>query len=241
MRAVNVLMMILLARAITFPVVAAETELYTLDEFGTELDTMYRRLETDAYDLNAYTPKAELDRVRDRLRDGVGLPAAPGGSLTRFQVEQGLQLMAAAAHLGHARVEGVYADWAEYQKGGGRAFPLSLRLIAGRAYVAKNLSGQGRIRPGDEIVSLDGQPISRWLQRTRRHVSAESSYMADSILEYDFPMYLWVEAGEQPWFKLTMRRKNEPAFALELGRTMRALGKPTVRPVRGRVNCSMAP
>ena len=195
------------------PAPAAETRLCTPEDVGSDLDAMYRRLQLDAFDLNAFTPKPDLDRTYQQLRAGL---AASDRPMSRFEVQTQLQLLAAAAHQGHARVDGASAAWADYRKGGGRAFPLSVRIVDGRVYVARNLSGIARIRPGDEILTINGAPASQWLERTRRHVSAETPALADSILDYDFPIYLWVEAGPQTAFQVSVKPSDAAAFELQL-------------------------
>lgn len=192
------------------PAAAQSEKLYTPAEVRADMDLMYQRLQADAFDLYAFTPKAELDRLCEQLKAGVDHP------LTRFEAETRFELLAAAAHQGHTRVEGVYGAWADYQKGGGRAFPLAIRIADGRVYVARNLSGVVRLKPGDEILAVDGEPVARWLERIRRHVSAETVYLADSILEYDFPMYLWVELGVRPRFRVSAKSADGQAFELEV-------------------------
>jgi hypothetical protein len=185
------------------PIAEAAEAKFTRAQYQAELATLYTHLKAGAFDLNAYVSKAELDRFYAQLRAERGPQ-----TLTRFEIEVRLQRLAAAAHQGHARVLGISADWSAYQKGGGRAFPLTIRIVGARVYVASNLSGVAGVRPGDEILSLDGVPMAVWLRRTARDVSAESPYMAGSILEYDFPEYLWIEAGERPSFRLTLRSQG---------------------------------
>jgi hypothetical protein len=188
---------------------------YTPAGVQSDLDTMYRRLQLDAFDLYAFTPKPALDRMFRRLRQDLSSgrvgPHGPRPLISKPEAEQRLQLLASAAHLGHARVEGIYAEWAEYRRADGRAFPLTLRIVEGRVYVAKNLSGNAQIRVGDQILAMDGSSADRWLVRTGRHISAETPDLANSILEYDFPMYLWVEAGPKPTFQLTLRTPGRAA------------------------------
>ncbi|MDE1147959.1 MAG: S41 family peptidase [Azospirillaceae bacterium] len=175
---------------------------YSVAQVRADLDELYLRLQADAFDLYAFTPKAGMDRLHQQIEAGITQP------LTRPQAETRLQLLAAAAHQGHTRVEGVYAAWAAYRKAGGKAFPLSVRIVDGQVYVARNLSTVDRLAPGDRILTIDGVPAATWLDRLRRHISAETPALADSILEYDFPTYLWVAAGERPGFTVRIGRSG---------------------------------
>jgi Peptidase family S41 len=194
---------------------------------ASDLDTLYAGLQAGSFDFYAYTPKATLDREYRAIRaelEGDASPPSPAQSphtdrahpLTLVEAKKRLQLFAALAHQGHARVDGPYDDWAAYRKAGGKGFPIGLRIVTGRAYVAENLSGVTTIQPGDEILAMNSTPMPRWLERTARHISAETPYMAGSILEYDFPIYLWVDAGDIPTFDLVLRRDGKRTFNVRI-------------------------
>ena len=59
---------------------------------------------------------------------------------------------------------------------------------------------------GDEIVSLDGTPAGQWLERLGAHVSAETPYLRDSLLEFWFPRLLWLELGGPEAISVGRRR-----------------------------------
>ncbi|ASG20572.1 S41 family peptidase [Nitrospirillum viridazoti] len=179
---------------------------YSPDQVLADLDMLYQRLKADAFDLYAFTPEAEMDSLYQTLRAGIT------GPMTRSEAEARFQRLVAMAHQGHARVEGVYGAWAAYRKAEGRAFPFMVRIRDGRLHIAANLSDVPHLPRGGEILAIDGVPAARWLERTRAHVSAETTALADSILEYDFPMYLWVEAGARSGFKVRVKTADGDAF-----------------------------
>lgn len=163
---------------------------------------MYEELRAAHFDLYAFTPKRRMDRLYSQMRSKLDRP------LTHFEAKLRFELFAAAAHMGHTRVESPTAEWNTYRKEGGKGFPLQIRIVDKRVYVAQNSSGVDSIAPGDEITGLDGQGMGTWLKRTERHVSAETPYMADSIMEYDFAIYLWVELGAVESFDVVVRGRN---------------------------------
>ena len=89
---------------------ASAAKLFAPEDVRADFDLMYRRLQADAFDLNAVTPKAKLDRLHRRLRAEVTRP------LTRFEAEVLFERLAAGAHQGHTRVEGDYGAWDAYRK-----------------------------------------------------------------------------------------------------------------------------
>lgn len=189
---------------------AAPERLYSAMELRSDFEQMYRELKAAHFDLYAFTPKPELDRLYARTLAGLSRP------LTLPQAKNQFELFAAAVHMGHTRVDSPASDWARYRKHGGRAFPLQIRIADGRVYVAENLSGLDTIRQGDEITSLDGESLSRWLERTERHVSAETPYMAHSLMEYDFPTYVWVELGAVDGFDIVLSRVGSASQRLHI-------------------------
>jgi hypothetical protein len=81
---------------------------------------------------------------------------------------------------------------------------------------AGNLSDSTAIALGDEILALNGVRMNRWLERTERHVSAETPYMAHSLMEYDFPIYLWLELGAAETFDIETRSADGRRHRLQL-------------------------
>jgi hypothetical protein len=188
----------------------AERAVFTPEELRADFAQMYRGLKSAHFDLNAFTPQRELDRSYARRLGQIDRP------MNRFEAKVLFELFAAEVRMGHTRIDSPTAEWNAYRKGGGKGFPLQIRIVDGRTYVAKNLSGVDAVRPGDEITRLNGQNMQQWLRRTERHVSAETAYMAHSLMDYDFAIYLWVELGAVDGFEIRVRQAGSPARELHL-------------------------
>lgn len=189
---------------------AAAERLYAPREIRQDFATMYRGLKSAHVDLYAFTPKSELDAFYAKELAGFDTP------LNEFQVKDRFEQFLSHIHMGHTRIDFPYDQWAAYKKGGGKIFPLSIRIVEGRVYVARNSSGLKEIAAGDEIVALNGMSAADWLARAERHVSAETPYMAHSLMEYDFPIYVWVELGQVDGFDLDIRKPDGTAKHLRL-------------------------
>jgi hypothetical protein len=183
---------------------------YSPEELRADFAQMYRGLKAAHFNLYAFTPKRELDKSYAQLLGQIYRP------MTRFEAKILFELFAADVRMGHTRVDSPTADWNAYRRNGGRGFPLQIRIADERVYVAENLSGLDAVRPGDEITGLNGQTMAHWLKRTERHVSAETSEMANSIMEYDFAIYLWVELGAAAGFDIETRSGSSAAQHLRL-------------------------
>jgi hypothetical protein len=191
-------MRLLLALVLMAAPLHAAERVFTPQELKADFAALYSGLQAAHYDLYAFTPKAALDKEYQRTLAGLDRP------MTLFEAQTRFQLFTAQAHMGHTRVEGQRAAYRQYRAAGGKAFPLQLRIAGDRVYVASNMSGLSTISIGDEILEMNGKPMAQWLARVERHVSAESAYMAGSLLEYDFPLHLWVELGPMESFALKL-------------------------------------
>ena len=191
-------------------VAKADEARFAPEELRADFAQMYGGLKGAHFDLYAFTPQLDLDRRYAQLLGRIDRP------MTRLEAKVLFELFAAQVRMGHTRIDSPAAEWSAYRKSGGRGFPLQIRIVDDRVYVAANLSSVDAIRPGDEIMGLNGQPILSWLERTERHVSAETSYMAHSLMEYDFAIYLWVELGAREAFELVTRRGGSPALRTRL-------------------------
>jgi hypothetical protein len=175
---------------------------FTPERVRADFAAMKAGLESGAYDLWAFTPKTVMDAAWARAEAAIVRP------MSLLEVRTHFQRWAALARLGHARVDPPFDAWGAYRAAGGRGFPLDVRIVKGRVFVAADRSGLDAVRPGDEITALAGEPMSRWLKRTGRNVSAETDYMLWSLLEYDLPLYLWLEQGPVSAWDMALRREG---------------------------------
>ncbi|MEJ2273890.1 MAG: S41 family peptidase [Woeseiaceae bacterium] len=129
--------------------------------------------------------------------------------MTRYEVQLAFQEFAAYGNVAHARIAFPDPVFEAFRDDGGHTFPIYPRIVDGRAYVRENYSGNARVHGGDEIVAINAIPMPELLERTARYISADTPYIAHSMLEFTFPRYLWVELGEVEQFTLTLRRDNE--------------------------------
>lgn len=196
---------------------AAEPEKqYSPAELKADFTAMYQGLRSGAFDLFAFTPRPVMDTAFRRELQRLDRP------MTKLEAEIRFEEFAALAHQGHARVDAPYAAWEARRVAGLAAFPLSIRVVNGRVYVARDRSGLAGVAPGDEILSINGQSMQAWLKRAERHVSAETPRMAHSLMEYDFPVYVWIELGEVAGYDVRLRKPGGRVLALRLPARTRA-------------------
>jgi hypothetical protein len=183
------------------PVAAATS--YSRAEVRAELNTLYRELQAAHFDLFARRERADYDRLHRRL--GAGLPA----TLSRAATETLLRRFVAYGRIAHARIDFPAADWDAFRRGGGKAFPLALRVVDGSVRVQQDYTGLDTIDVGDRIDRIDGKRALDWLQRLRVHLAADNDYMAHTMMEPMLPMLVWLQHGE---VEECPARDDEPAW-----------------------------
>jgi Peptidase family S41 len=185
----------------------ADATMYQPEAIRADLDALYRGLQDAHYDLFARRPRADYDRLYRETREKLVAP------MTRLQLQTELQKFVAYGRVAHAHLEMPNAAYQAFRKAGGKVFPFSLRVIEGRFYIEKNHSGLAFFKPGAELVSLNGRPMGEWRARLSARISADTDYLADSLLEYWAPQLLWIELGEVAAFSLCLRGEERCATA----------------------------
>jgi C-terminal processing protease CtpA/Prc len=199
------------------PARAADAEAertFTAAEVRADFAALYDGLKQAQFDAFAHTPKAELDRAYKADFVSFDRP------MSLFDVQVRFQRFTARIRIAHARIEFPSAAYDRYRAGGGKAFPLYVRVEDGHAFIIENGSGLDAVAVGDELVALDGAPVQTWLARAARNVSADTPYLSNSILEFDLPQYLWLERGLADAFAVRVRKADGRVVDLTVpGRT----------------------
>lgn len=167
-----------------------------------DLAALYDGLQSAHYDLYANRTRAEYDAKYESTLASLSEP------LTRFELYLALQKFTAFGDIAHARIDFPSEVYNDFRAGGGKTFPIYLRIVDGKAYVSENYSGSSRVQIGDEILAINKVPMQEWLERLSAYLSADTAYMAHSFLEFSFAQYLWAEAGEIDTFDLRVKRRD---------------------------------
>ncbi|GJL93553.1 S41 family peptidase [Hyphococcus sp.] len=173
------------------------SQLIAPDVAREDLAALYDGLKSGHYDLYIHRPKPEYDALYQQTMASLDAP------LSRFEFFLAAQKFTAFGNVAHARIDFPSEAYGAFREAGGRSIPIFLRIVDGRAYVGEDYSGLETVSPGDEILSIDGRPMSFWLEETAKLISADTPYIAHSLLEFSFPMYLWAVIGEQEQFEVT--------------------------------------
>jgi C-terminal processing protease CtpA/Prc len=165
-----------------------------------DFEALYAGLQAGHYDLYAHRPRADYEALYRRMRSDIDGPMPPLEAWRRFQ------RFVAYGNVAHARIEPPATAWEAFRQGGGKAFPLLLRVVDGKVLVAGDRGGVAGIATGDEVVSIAGKPALEWLRPARALVSADTDQLAHAQLEAQLPVLAWLSGEDAPSWTVVLRK-----------------------------------
>lgn len=177
----------MLILALAAPVAAQAPEpdaLVSAEDARADLDDLYVGLEQAHYDLFAHRSREDYDRLHAELRSQIVGPMTPDAVSILFQ------RFAAYGRVGHARLDAPTIAFVGRLRSGGLILPVFIRVDDGRVLLTATADAGGRFPAGTEVLALNGEPVSIWLDRLGAWVSAERPYMAYAQMEESFPVLL---------------------------------------------------
>ncbi len=91
-------------------------------------------MQSGHYNLYANRGKEEYDALFEDML------ASVDGPVSRFEFWRMLQRFTAYGNVAHAKIDFPNDAWGDFREQGGKAFPIYLRIVDGRAYVRENYS-----------------------------------------------------------------------------------------------------
>lgn len=166
-----------------------------------DLEYLYASLQDAHYNLYAYTPKNEMDSVYQSIEASL-----PNDSLDLLEATNILQRLTTAANNGHTGVEFPGASYRQYLYSGGTIFPIEIAFEGGKNLIRKNFSTEQDIKVGSEILSVNGEPISKILTKIYPQIPAERLYFKHAKIEfYSFPRCYWQVYGQVNDFEIEIK------------------------------------
>ncbi|HYJ52822.1 MAG TPA: S41 family peptidase [Allosphingosinicella sp.] len=196
------------------PAAAAEARIAP-EAIRSDFAFLYDHLKAAHYDLFARVSRRSYDRLYAAMLREMRAPE------TRAEVGRRFQRFVAFGRVAHARIDENYRSYRAYLDGGGRTFPLSLRIRGGRAFIAAS-HGFGGVAPGNEILRIAGRTPAAWIAAAHRNISADTDYMASALLDLDLPMLIWLELGPLPEIEISIRRRDGSTAQMRLACRTRA-------------------
>jgi Peptidase family S41 len=167
-----------------------------------DLTQLYSTLKEAHYDLYARRSRVEYDKFYAKTRDSIT------GPLSRLEAAKRLQQFLAYGRVAHANTNVLYELAIAHRGQGGNLLPLYMQLQGDRFFLTETADVEGTLRPGAELLLLNGKAISWWRQQLGRYISADNEYLAAAQMENAFPLLLWLELGNTPSVEVKARRQD---------------------------------
>lgn len=163
---------------------------------------LYSGSQASHYDLYARRPRESYEALFQQMQTAID------ARLPELEVWRRFQRFVAYGNVAHARIDPPAGAWEAFRQRGGKAFPLFLRMVDGKAFVSDDYSAVPGIDAGDEVVALQGQPVMEWLAPMRALVSADNDYLAYAQLETQLPMLAWLAGKTPSSFDVVLRKPD---------------------------------
>jgi C-terminal processing protease CtpA/Prc len=189
-------------------------EMISAEDLKLDLNLLYTKLASAHPDLYVHRTKTEYDEFHRQMLSNIDRPQS------LFDTQVLFQKFASFGNIAHSKIDFPEQVFRDFRAKNGRIFPIFLRIVKGRSYVGENYSINSKVKVGDEILEINGVSVSDWLARLATNVSADTAYIAHSLLEFTFPKYLWLELGELDSYELLLKTAaGEPRLLSVLSRT----------------------
>lgn len=199
---VYILLILLLS---AFSTIAEEKTKFTAKQILADLAYLEQSLEETNYNLYAYVNKQEFSSKFKAIRNSIN-----SNHYSRLEANTIFQRAVATASIGHTNVDFPISDYRDYAINGGTLFPLELAFENEKSLVRKSYLKPSDIEIGDQLISINDEPIEAILADIKQTISAETDYFKLVKVEgVSFPRLLWKVRGEIKQFKLVLKRKNK--------------------------------
>lgn len=195
----------------TGPAAYDPTVRYPVAQLLADLTYVRRALEEAHPGLYLYSSKDSLDKAFARTAAELTQP------LDEPTYWQTLQRLVAQVHCGHTRVQLSPAYRAWFRRQPHSYFPFTVAVRQNRLFVATNQSTTTALRPGTEVLAIDGHPTAEILPGLRALISADGygTGFQDAELEAGyFDEYYWHLYPARPHYPLLVRDSTGQSVAV---------------------------
>jgi C-terminal processing protease CtpA/Prc len=184
---------------------------YSAQQVKTDFEYLYKTLDASHYNLYAFTKKEVFDSVYRKIEVSIK------DSLTSLQVYRLFQPYLALAKMGECNIFFPFDDYGNYLEHGGTLFPLNLHFSKGKVFIKDNFSNEPQITVGNELILLNGKPITKVMEGIYSFVSGQSEYYKNSIIELlFFSRIFWFVNDKCDVFSLTIKGKDGRELKLQV-------------------------
>jgi len=198
---VNILVIILSISASSF---GQSQKKYSAQDVKNDLEYLKDAMETSNYNFYALTSKVIMDSLYADIMHSIE------DSLSGLQAFRLFQPYVALAGMSHCFMDYPWGEYfADHNQQEIGVFPLRLFFNNGKVLIRANFSQNTKIEKNDEILMVNGKPISNLLDEMHRYISGPTKYFKNSQIEQrEFARFFWFFFDSQESFVLKIRKKD---------------------------------
>jgi len=165
---------------------------------------LYKTLEQTHYNLYVITKKETFEKQFQKTYNSIT------DSLTVLEITRLFQPFAALSSLAHCNISfpwNIYFD--KTNQINARVFPFSLTLLNGHVFITANYSSDTSIQTGDEILSIDGIPVTIKMDEVYDFLSGEGKEIKNTLIDIvTFPRVYWWIYGNVNQYLVQIKHKK---------------------------------
>ena len=177
-----------------------------------DFEYLYKSLQETHYNLFAYTSKKDYDSVYFALKTSI-----TKDSLSLIETTSLFQELVSFSNTGHCEIDFPISPYIKYAQNNGTVFPLELAFENNKVFIRKNMSSDKSIIIGDEILAIDGKPITDIQKELYPFVSAEREYFKNAKIEfYSFPRLFYQLNGKKDNWHIQIKNAENETININL-------------------------
>lgn len=154
-----------------------------------DLSQLYEGLIGAHANLYVNISPAQYDTEYDKLKQSLTDP------MTALEAQIKFQKFVALGRIGHSRIDFPNAAYDHYRDLEGVAFPIYIEF-SGEDWLVSADYSEHNLPKGTRVTHIEHRKVEEWFEDLSQHISADSSAITRSLLEFQLPQYLWLL--EQP-------------------------------------------
>lgn len=177
---------------------------FSASEVKEDFKYFYKTLEQTHYNLYVNTKQEVFERQYEKTYNSIK------DSLTLLQITRLFQPFAALSKLAHCNISFPWNLYFEKNnQSNATLFPFNVTITNNRAFIIDNYSSDLSIQKGDEVLSIDGVPISVKLKEVYGFLSGEGNGIKNTLLDLlTFSRVYWWIYGSSNQYLIQIKQKE---------------------------------
>lgn len=178
---------------------------FSQEDVLSDLEYLKSSLHQTHIDLFAYTSKEDFDKNYKKIKAEI-----KKDSLSLFEVTNLFQRVVSKVNNAHTTIGFPVQAYYQLIESDGTVFPLEVVMEENKVLVRINWSSNKNINHGDELISINGLPIQKVLEKIYPQIPAERLYFKNAQLEsFSLPRLYWQVFPESKEYEIEIAHDGQ--------------------------------